>query len=875
MSETKNLLVSTGGADAVPMTTAQYRNLMARMPPQDRRRVYVRGNVTGVATDNAGQPSSSQMSHEEVTSRMDRGEDPIALPGDGKLDAVRRAGVDRRKREVAGSTTAKALLAINKVTPFVGQALQDAAAGPGVAAQARMEMLEANRGWSMGLDAASLAVGGVGAAKVLSKFAPGMATTMGLKGFGNMMAGGATADTYLYAEYLANSNTPFRAEDYGRELAIGALFNLPLAGGAAARGAIIKGAGKVLKGGAAMGTAADFYITRAVLSGSDKAAAAGYAQKGAAFRLISRQANKLRGKRARTGGHIDPLGDAQAAAKDQQKRISQATAKKFEAMTPEQRTAVVDEMRGLTNSDADINVNAFNKAVDEVNLVRTNVKILDKTIDGVNQKTGNWTKGIGGKPSKKQAAAFQTEMTGLLAELKNSGFQDVTNFLEETIHLDKGGKHLVNPHTQFGKLIQARLDARLKSATIPGAAQADEALRRVIDNSEIWGKGKHPQIAKDVNDAIDKIADAQATLKDINLPKNPDAIKGNTGTIDTINAQIDIIEEAYAVLQRRKMLTYNQTAGIRKTLKQARDANLAGKKAYGEVAKLNDLREIAHGTNTERLGRVVQAAPDFKAAQNLSALEEANRLSGFGKAAINALQKGSIATTATAWGGVMYLRKMDRESKNAMFEHLQTELPMLTGAPELLEERFSGMLGATDAADPTVTTMAGMAAAKGIYYLAQAMPKRRNTLYATTTPITQQESFLQKYAAMMDPISVGYAALEGRATPDMIEAIKVTQPAMYAEISNFLSEALMEVNPKKASRKTIVGVNAFLGGIDPLWHGDVLFQLQNHYAQNAQQQGQLGGGAQGGGMAGGGQMATPNPTQPENNFTFTQRLTSY
>jgi hypothetical protein len=842
---------------------------MASLPPDQRRNVFVRGKVSSVVGDKSGAVSREQLSHEEVSARMDRGEDPVVTGADDdKLEQVRRYDKAIRERKVAGEEDA--LVLANKATPFVGQALQNAYFGPEKAAQYRQQLLEANRATALGGDLAMLAAGGTGIAKVLGKFAPGTLTTRGVKGFGNLLGGGAAADTYLYAEYLADTNTPFRAEDYGRELAIGALFNFPIAGAAAVRGAAIKAAGSALQGGGnLLGTAADYYVTRAVLSGKSGAEAAGYARKGAGLRIMSRLGQKLRGKKARPGAVIDPVGEAQRAAVQQEKTIGKATASKLGRMAPSERQTVLDEVRGYAGSNDTIDAKAFNLAVEQTTAVRTSVSTLGKQADAINVKVGDKTKGIGGRASKKQTGAYVADVGALVGDLRTAGWSDIANYIEELLVTSKDGKLVTNPHQNFGKLVQARLDARLKRGIVPGAAQADDSLRKVIDNSNIWGTGKHKKVAKDLNKAIDDLADAQETLRDINIPKSLDDLgDADLGRLATIDEQVDIIRSSYATLERHKMLSRQQVRGIEKTLKQINEKTAAAGPAYENIAKLNKMRGQAAGNTTDRLGRVLQAEPDFRAAQNLSSLEEAGRLTALKDNALRVLNKGLGYTAAANVGGVVYLRSLNRHEKDAVFEHLQAELAAYTGAPERMEDAFAYALGATEVADPDVTTQGSIAATSTMYYLAQAMPKRRNTLYRTETPRTQKEAFLQTVSAVLDPISVAYAALEGRVTPNMVDAIRATQPAMYAEISNQLSEAVMQADPSKASRKAINGVNLFLGGVDPLYRGDVLFQLQNHYTQNQVQAQAMGPNIQG-------QFKQQTPQDSGSPFTFTQRLTSY
>jgi hypothetical protein len=545
---------------------------------------------------------------------MDRGDDPVVTGADDpKLEQARQYDKAVRERKVAEGEDA--LVLMNKATPFVGQALQNAYFGPEEAARHRAQLLEANRGTALFGDAAMLAAGGVGIAKGLARFAPGiaggMSKTQGMRGLANLMGGGAAADTYLYAQYLADTNTPFRAEDYGRELAIGALFNFPFAGAAAVRGAAVQAAGSALSGGGnLLGSAADYYVTRAVLSNKGGAEAAGFARKGAGLRMMSRFGRKLRGKTTRVGQAFDPVGDATRAARNQETRIGQATAAKVSRMAPSERQVLLDEVRGYAGATEVLDANAFNRAVEQTTAVRSSVNTLGKQADLINARVGDKTKGIGGRASKKQTAAFMADTQAMIGELQTAGWSDIANYLDDLLQTGKDGKLVTNPHTQFGKLVQARLDARLKRGIVPGAAQADESLRRVIENKNIWGTGKHKKVAADLNKAIDDLADAQETLRDINIPKSLDDLgAADLGRLKTIDEQVDIVRKAYATLERHKMLSRQQVRGIEKTLKQINEKTAAAGPAYENITKLNKQRGEAAGATTERLGDSPPSAP--------------------------------------------------------------------------------------------------------------------------------------------------------------------------------------------------------------------------------------------------------------------------
>jgi hypothetical protein len=122
---------------------------------------------------------------------------------------------------------------------------------------------------------------------------------------------------------------------------------------------------------------------------------------------------------------------------------------------------------------------------------------------------------------------------------------------------------------------------------------------------------------------------------------------------------------------------------------------------------------------------------------------------------------------------------------------------------------------------------------------------------------------MEKHLAAADPLSVAYATLQGRVTPGMVDAVRVTAPAMYAELMATFAEVLTEADAETSNPKVITAINLFMGGTDPMYSGDFIMQIQSTYAQTTTQDGM---------MRQGGANNMPNPQDPgESPYTTSQR----
>ena len=188
----------------------------------------------------------------------------------------------------------------------------------------------------------------------------------------------------------------------------------------------------------------------------------------------------------------------------------------------------------------------------------------------------------------------------------------------------------------------------------------------------------------------------------------------------------------------------------------------------------------------------------------------------------------------------------------------------MTGNMLYTMDKMAPLLDRGAAVDPVGADLAGSKMVNTMYWLASQMPQMDQTIYGkmVPTPTSLVEEYLEKHFAAVDPLSVAYAALQGRVTPGMVDAVRVTAPAMYAELMATFAGALSEVDAHEADPKIVASISLFLGGADPMYSGDFIMQIQSSYAQTTTQDGM---------MRQGGANNMPNPKDPgQNPYTTSQ-----
>jgi hypothetical protein len=300
------------------------------------------------------------------------------------------------------------------------------------------------------------------------------------------------------------------------------------------------------------------------------------------------------------------------------------------------------------------------------------------------------------------------------------------------------------------------------------------------------------------------------------------------------------------------LISKEQLRGIETKLIEASDSFVRGTKAYADVIKINrSVKETSAVLQKQAdLGMDIPTSQTTFAAQRDAMVgETAGRVIELGEATAEALAKGinwisDPKRTVPMIRGVAGLQHITVEEKRALFETLQEEIPKLTGNPEVFIRKMEPLLNRGAQYDPVGTDLAGSKMVNAVYWLANQMPRPDDTIYgrAAPSPLSEVEEYLEKFLSVQDPISTAYAALQGRITPGMVSAVRVTAPAMYAELNSVFADALANIEANKADPKVVAGISLFLGGLDPMYSGDFIMKLQSSYAQTTTQQGVIQGG---------------------------------
>lgn len=213
------------------------------------------------------------------------------------------------------------------------------------------------------------------------------------------------------------------------------------------------------------------------------------------------------------------------------------------------------------------------------------------------------------------------------------------------------------------------------------------------------------------------------------------------------------------------------------------------------------------------------------------------------------------------------------QEKEEFFMEMQQRIPSMTSNPEIMAKEMEPFM-AESPQNPGMHAMAGVASGNAVYLLSNKLGRVDRTLHGKgRTPRRDRViRFTETYAAMANPMDVAYAATTGEVTQDMIDAIRVSAPAQYAELGALFSQVIDNVDIHTLPRSTVKGMLKFMGGGDPLFQGEVIMQLQSNYAQNAEQQEAVGGQQP---MPNGQQFNQSHPQDGDNAFTFTQRVQSY
>ena len=838
MSERKTIRF-TDGLKTYVMTPSEYDAFVADLPPTSQIKV-LSGDIPTVVRNEEGLLVRENLTHEQIRRRKALGEDPVIRGADDpKLQELRRQEQARETKAIAAEEGP--LVAAGNFIPGV-QALQNYVVGTEAATEARQQLNAANPAENILSNIGAFVTG----AGILKRAAAGTQIGAKLLGLRNLPGAAGVAaktaelaaadvalETHLYVQNILDNNQPFAAEQWAGQVGQGLVFASPFIGSFAGRALAAKGIDALRTGAAGRSLtsmAGDALTTAAVVSMPGTKQAAKFARSAAATKLVGKLFRRFK----RAPGATDEVLEATARVEREAVDIGNFTPERLARATPSKRRAMIARMKELGAENLDVLDNIrFEEILTRNNAMRASVNSVRKQALSFNDKVGFTS--IAGNLDIGQQARYAARSSELVERIRDVGFGDVASGIEAGV--------TGNPTKAFGRWVQLRLDARFKRGTTGGAAQTDELIRDFIEDASIWGD-ELAQRGRTVNQAVEEVVQAWENLGTFNLAKNLEDVEIATlGKLPELSKNIDQLRASYAKFEKLGMLSRAQVQRMETVFTNAEDAILKGTEALGDAVKINKARRGAARLHREandltQGSRQIQTKEDFDAMRAEMVADEVREMGKFEKLLKKVIRAGQrVEGSKIAVGGVIALRNLSFEEKLDLYGHIQDELSVLTGNPIELQERLGNLMGPASSVDPVATQLASTKMVSTIYYLKGQMPRPDRTLYGKNLPPPQGklEEFLEKYVASYDPLSVAYAALDGRITKGMVDAVRNTNPAKYAELSATMAFELDNADPLKVPRSTVAGINTFLGGMDPLFTGDTLIELQSNYAQTPAQ----------------------------------------
>lgn len=695
--------------------------------------------------------------------------------------------------------------------------------------------------FAIGSKALKMGIGAIGGAErarkagvILGLNAPAKGANALVKA-GSLAAQDALLETHLYVQNQMDTNGPFVAEDWARQVGTGMLFAAPFISGAFVRGAARQGAAALKASGgldSALGTTRTALQTMAVVSPKGEKAMK-YARAAASSGLVGKLVRRVRkGGLAQTDEVVDA---ARQLDNDFVHARDQLTPQKLDSANPTKRAAILDEFRRygdepnvLDDVDFDNMAPSIKKMGQKVESVRREALKLHKQLQGNGVTSMTFT--------DKARDAMVVHANDLLKHVEDAGMVDVKNAIRRGI-ID-GGDDAVTMHKA---LIEAKVNARFRAGVDGGATIVDQKITEFLTNPSIFNKS---QIAKNTKilEAVDEVVQVWDDLGEIRVPgraKDYEALTVADGIALGKNSEsIAKLRRSVDTLVDEGLITPAQKAAFDTAMVDAGDAITRGTKGYGDAIKINRARNASLGKikkQRDLAGTVAEDPASFAEARMASGLRAAKSIAewagkGFDLITSHRPLQGLTGITASLHG-------MSADEKRHTFELVHRELVELAGNPLALTERMGPLLDRGAAANPAAADHAAQKATNFVFYLQSQLPPTDDTVYGrgSPQPLSAIEEFLEKFLAAVDPVAVGYEVYQGTVTPQMVNSLRATSPAMYAEMQVELANNLAKVPADKANPKVLAAAGIFMGGLDPLYSGDFIAALQSNYAQTQTQ----------------------------------------
>lgn len=804
---------------------------------------------------------------ENVRQRAVAGENVVATPE--SIEAARQDSEYRTRRAMADEED---LLSLTRSAVPGMQFVENAIVGEDAANQARQD-LSVNVGANLVGNLAELAIGfkGLGMASrglLGAERAAKLGVKLGLAKessklakVGRVAAEEVIADTHFMLQGQLDHGQEFTAEEWGNQIGMGLILATPFVGGAA-----LRGVGQHVRGALgpnALGTARTALHGLAAAAPVKSIQSAKYARLAAVTSITEKLFGKVRRKA--------PLGQTDEAVQRVRQVDADVTAANrltpddLNRMTPAKREAALEAYRRYADDPNALDGVDFPRVVEDVKTMRRNVTAVRREALNMHRTLqGNGVADI--KMSDTLRNNILAQANGLLRHVEDAGMADVKGAIQRGI-INGGG----DAATMHKALFEAKVNARFRRGVDGGADVVDDALTDFLTNKEVGWTAKQLKNNRELVAAVDDVVQVWDDLGDIRIPGAPkeysvlqvnDALQlgKNQQSIARLRAAVDKMESA-------GLLSQKQRVSFETAMVNAGDSISRGTKSYGDIVKTNRARESALG-KLKKERDLVAGVPDspesFMAAKGKAAMDRGLQLAELSAKGLDAL----LSTKPMAYGarGVGALHGLQIEEKYTLFEHIHENMVNLTGNPMFLIDRMAPVLDRGASVDPQGTDLAAQKAVNTIMYLQSQLPPVDSTIYGrgVPQPLSAVEEYLEKWMAAYDPVSVGWAALDGTVTPQMVNAVRATQPNLYAQMQVEFAHVLSQAPAEKVNPTAMRGVTIFMGGMDPLYDGKFIADLQSNYAQTSAQDEVINGP----------RRPMPN-TDPKTAGTMAQRLGSY
>lgn len=861
----QNLKV-TDGQNTWVVSASEYESMVANRPAYMPPLTVHDQKVEAVYENVDGESVRESLSPEQVARRASLGQSVVATPE--RIEQHRQEEVVRQK--MAQADEADLTTFANAALPG-SQIIQNLLVGTDAAVQARQELstnMVANVGGNIAemlLGAKGIGMGfkGLIGAERARKFSTlsGLSSAGQTVGKAGKIAGQIVAEeTHFHVQQLLDRNQEFVAEAWAQDVGVGLLLGSPFIAGSAAR-AVGQAGRRAVEAhgglGSMMSAAGDVMTTAAVLSPPGAVGTAMKARGAAAFHVSGRVMRKLfnKGKTGRALGATDEAAEWAARHADETRQADNFTPNKLDGMSPSKRRKAIDDFEVFADGNVDnlreihygTMVNRARKVGRTANGIRSQILGIHKKFKGKGQEV---------KMSQKAYANALSEANEVLKYAGEAGMEDVQGAIKRGIL--KGG----TPSDLHRSFIDARINSRFRRGVNGGADVVDDAIKRFMEDETIWTAA---QLKKNraVNASIDATVETWDTLGDLEIPKHFEDIDVQDGVkLSNGSGAYAKLRENMEVMIENDLLTADQVRGIETKIVEAEAALVEGTEAYVDMIKINKARRATQGKLLKEVDGpmdIPSSQESFAATKQAMVMEKAQDMVELGGLTLDAIL--SQKTMKFGARGVVAIHNMLPREKYEAFAEIQAELPQLTGNPQYAQDRLASVLDRGAAYDPAGTDMAGAKMVNTLYYLAGEMPKSDDSIYGRQVPqpLSLVEEYLEKHVAAYDPVSVGYAVAEGRVTPGMVSAVRVTAPSTYAQMNLMYSEMLAKTPAKEANPRVVASIGLFMGGLDPLYDGNFISKLQSSYAQTPTQAGVIQGGPNN----------MPNPSQGSGNSEYT------